>query len=446
MLVLLPTTTSKLTAKWQGPYCVKAKVTPVTYEIDMSNKKKRKHVFHVNMLKAWNTPTTMCLMAEEVEAEEEIPSWKVDVEEPQINENLTPKQSRELNELRAEFEDVMSNLPGVTKLVEHKVETGVARPVKLPPYCLPHAYWDIVKRELEEMEKHGIIEKSMSDWSSPIVLVKKKDGTLRFCVDFRRLNSVSKSDAYPMPRVDKLLDRVGQAKFISTLDLTKGNWQVPVEESARPKTAFSTPFGLYQFRRMPFELQGAPSMFQRMMDHILVGMQDFASAYLDDLIIHSNSWEEHVTHLRRVLQRLREAGLTVKQKKCQLAMSHCSYLGHVVGEGLLRPELSKVEAVKQFQVPTTKTAVRTFLGLTGYYRKFIPGYAELAVSLTDLTRKNASNKVKWSEECDGAFSRLKESLCCEPVLRCPNFSLPFILQTDASGRAVVLSCVELALC
>ena len=149
-VVLLSTTTSKLTAQCQGPYCVKAKVTQVTYEIDMSDKKKRKRVFNVNMLRAWNTPTTMCLMADEVEAEEEIPSWKEDVEEPQINENLTPKQSRDLNELRAEFEDVMSNLPGVTKLVEHKVETGVVRPVKLPPYCLPHAYRVIVKRELKE--------------------------------------------------------------------------------------------------------------------------------------------------------------------------------------------------------------------------------------------------------------------------------------------------------
>ena len=149
------------------------------------------------------------------------------------------------------------------------------------------------------MEKHGIIEKSMSDWSSPIILVKKNDGTLCFCVDFLRLNSVSKSDAYPMPRDDELLDRVGQAKFISTLDLIKGYWQVPMEESARPKTTFSTPFGLCQFRRMPFGLQGTPSTFQRMMDHILVGMQGFALAYLDNLIIHSDSWKEHVTYLQR---------------------------------------------------------------------------------------------------------------------------------------------------
>ena len=436
VLVLLPTVTNKLMAKWQGPYCVKAKVTPVTYEIDMSDKKKRQRIFHVNMLKGWNTPTTMCLSAEEMEDGEEIPLWKEESEEPKINEKLTQKQKKELDALRTEFGDVMSDLPGKTEMVEHRIETGDAKPVRLPPYRLPHAYRDIVKKELEEMEKHGIIEKSSSDWSSPIVLVKKKDGTLRFCIDFRRLNSVSKTDAYPMPRVDDLLDELGQARFISMLDLTKGYWQVPVEKTAQAKTAFRTPFGLYQFRRMPFGLQGAPSTFQRMMDSLLVGMQDFAAAYLDDLVIFSRSWPEHMLHLRRVLQKLREADLTVKQKKCQLAMSRCSYLGHVVGEGLVRPEHSKVDSVKQFQVPTTKSDVRTFLGLTGYYRKFIQEYAEIAAPLTDLTRKNTPNHVQWTAECDSAFNRLKDCLCCEPILRSPDFSLPFVLQTDASGRAI----------
>ena len=197
-----------------------------------------------------------------------------------LRDLLQQKQKKELDALRTEFGDVMSDLPGKTELVEHRIETGDAKPVRLPPYRLPHAYRDIVKKELEEMEKYGIIEKSLSDRSSPIVLVKKKDRTLRFCIDFRRLNSISKTDAYPMPRVDDLLDQLGQARFISTLDLTKGYWQVPVEKTAQAKTAFRTPFGLYQFRRMPFGLQGAPSTFQRMMDSLLVGMQDFAAAYL----------------------------------------------------------------------------------------------------------------------------------------------------------------------
>eukprot|EP00731_Ephydatia_muelleri_P026442 Em0018g542a len=335
------------------PYLIKAKVTPVTYEIDMSDRKKWQRIFYVNMLKGWNTPTTMCLAAKETEEGEEIQLWKDDIGEPKINERLTPKQRGQLNVLRAEFTDVMSDLPGKAELVEHRIETGDAKPVRLPPYRLPHAYRDIVKKELEEMEKYGIIEKSTSDWFSLIVLAKKKDGTLRFCIDFRRLNSVSKADAYPMPRADDLLNQVGQARFISTLDLTKGYWQVPMEKTARSKTTFRTSFGLYQFCRMPFGLQGAPST--------------------------------------RVLQKLREAGLTVKQK-CQLAMSHCSYLGHVVGEGLVQPELSKVDAVKQFQVPTTKSAVRTFLGLTGYYRKT----EHRSLEWLDRLKENNSRLTRWS--------------------------------------------------
>ena len=248
----------------------------------MSDRKKWQRIFCVNMLKGWNTPTTMCLAAKETEEGEEIQLWKDDTGEPKINERLTPKQRGQLNVLRAEFTDVMSDLPGKAELVEHRIETGDAKPVRLLPYCLPHAYRDIVKKELEEMEKYGIIEKSTSDWFSLIVLAKKKDGTLRFCIDFRRLNSVSKADAYPMPRADDLLNQVGQARFISTLDLTKGYWQVPMEKTARSKTTFRTSFGLYQFCRMPFGLQGAPSTFQRMMDSLLVGTQDYAAAYLDD--------------------------------------------------------------------------------------------------------------------------------------------------------------------
>ena len=161
--------------------------------------------------------------------------------------------------------------------------------MRQPPYRLAHAYRDVVKKELQEMQECGIIEPSASEWASPIVLVKKKDGTLRFCVDYRRLNSVSQADAYPMPRVDELIDRLGGARFITTLDLTCGYWQVPVSPESRPKTAFTTPFGLYQFNVMPFGPQGAPATFQCMMDQLLKGLEDFAAAYLDDLVIYSSS-------------------------------------------------------------------------------------------------------------------------------------------------------------
>ena len=170
----------------------------------------------------------------------------------------------------------------------------------------------------------------------------------------RRLQTTQRSFRRPMPRVDDLIDRLGKAKYITTLDLSRGYWQVPVNEGSRPRTAFTTPYGLFQFRVMPFGLQGAPATFQRMMDELLRDMDGYAAAYLDDVVIHSVSWGEHMEHVRNILEKLRQAGLTVKQKKCQFATARCAYLGHVVGSGEVRPEHSKLQAVKDFPTPTTK--------------------------------------------------------------------------------------------
>ena len=245
----------------------------------------------------------------------------------------------------------------------------------------------MVQQELKEMLAEVIVETSTSEWAAPIMLVQKKDGSFRFCVDYRKLNSVSRADAYPMPRMDELIDNLGQARFVTTLDLTRGYWQVPMAEESRAKTAFTTGFGPYQFRVMPFRLQGAPATFQRMMDRLLMGLEGYTAAYLDDLVIFSQSWTDHLEHLQSILLRLREAGLTVKPKKCQFGMKECVYLGHVVGNGTVKPEHGKLEAVQDFPTPETKSQVRAFLGLTGYYRRFIPDYSSIAAPLTDLTRK-----------------------------------------------------------
>ena len=181
------------------------------------------------------------------------------------------------------------------------------------------------------MLEQEIITPSNSDWAAPMVVVK--DGTIRLCVNYRCLNAVTQVDAYPMTRIDDLIDLVGQAHYISALDLTNGYWQIPVREQDQLKTAFTTPFGLYQFKRMPFGLRGAPATFLRVMDQVLKGLQDFTSAYLDDVIVFSKTWEDHLKHIDMVLNRLREAGLTAKPVKCQFGMTHCSYLGYVVGGG-----------------------------------------------------------------------------------------------------------------
>ena len=190
------------------------------------------------------------------------------------------------------------------------------------------------------------------------------------------------------------------------------------------------------FRRMPFGLQGAPATFQRMMDHLLEGMREFMGAYLDDLIVFSRSWTEHLQHVSTVLNRLRAAGLTAKPKKCQFGMAECVYLGHVVGGGKVQVEESKVDAIRGIATPQIKKEVRAFLGLTGYYRKFIPNYASTATPLTDLTRKTEPNRVNWTADYEVAFTKLKQMLCTAPVLWTPDFERPLVLQTDASDRGV----------
>ena len=282
VLVLLPTSTNKLLAEWQGPYFITRKIGKVNYEIKMTDRKKQKRIFHVNMLRKWYTPGTEALFAREMEPDQpddtvdDVHGWPTSDDSgdsPQIGQQLSPEQLNEMQATLTEFAEVLSSKPGRTTVTEHKIAVGEAKPVRLPLYRLPHAYRDAVRNELQQMERDGFIERSSSDWAAPIVLVPKKDGSLRMCVDYRRLNSLSQADAYPMPQVDDLIDRLGDAKFITTLDLSRGYWQVPLSEEAKPKTAFTTLYGLFQFRVMPFGLQGAPATFQRMMDVILETMR-----------------------------------------------------------------------------------------------------------------------------------------------------------------------------
>ena len=359
VLVLLPTSTHKLRAQWQGPFTITEKKGEVNYVVDMGERRRRLRTFHVNMLRRWYDSKSISASLYTDDVMEEDPDdiiWWGDGENlpPLINTQLTNDQRQEMERIVSDFKDVFDTKPGRTSLAEHRIETGLAKPVRQPPYRLPHAYRETVQKELAEMERDGVIEPSTSEWASPIVLVPKKDGSLRMCVDYRRLNSVSEADAYPMPRIDDLIDRLGDAKYITTLDLTRGYWQVPVAPPSRTRTAFTTPFGLYQFTVMPFGLQGAPATFQRMMDVLLKGIRDYAEAYLDDLVIFSRTWEEHCQHLKSVLSRLREAGLTAKPAKCQLGMRQCVYLGHLVGNGEVRPEERNLDAIEKFPRPVTK--------------------------------------------------------------------------------------------
>ena len=441
VLVLLPTSTQKLLAQWHGPYRVVQRMGRVNYKVDMQDKKKRHRIFHVNMLRKWQVPTTsVCLAVEEDEnMEDDVQVWK---EEPRkeefvINDALESDQQKELRKLLDRYSDVLTGAPGCTKMIEHRIAVDhIAHPVRRPPYRVPQAYRELVRSELREMLAAGIIKPSESSWAAPIVLVKKRDGSLRLCVDYRRLNAVCKPDPYPMPRVDELLDQLGKAQFITTLDLARDYWQVPMAEESRNMTAFITPFGQFEFTVMPFGLSGAPGTFQRIMDGVVVGKEEFAAAYLDDLVIYSSTWTEHLAHIEAILQKLREAGLTAKPAKCRFGMKESVYLGHVVGKGTVKPEASKLQAVEDYPIPETKQQLRRFLGLAGYYRRFIRNFATVASPLTDLTRKSEPNHIQWSPTCNKAFNELKARLCQPPVLSSPDFGKPFILQTDASNKGI----------
>ena len=247
-----------------------------------------------------------------------------------------------------------------------------------------------------------------------------------------------------MPRVDDLIETVGSAKFISTLDLSKGYWQILLDDEAKPKSAFVSPFGCFEFRVMPFGMQNSGATFMRLMREVLHGTENYADTYIDDIVVCSNSWVDHCRHLRDILDRLRKSGLTAKPKKCCIGQSEARYLGHVIGNGKIKPEAIKVKAIVDYPRPITKREVRQMLGLASYYRRYVPGFANLVAPLNDLTKKNAPLTVIWTPECEDAFVCLKSLMSSAPILSAPNFDIPFVVQVDASDRGLgaVLSQID----
>lgn len=435
VLVLVPTSECKFLAKWHGPYEVIEKVGEVNYRIRQPGRRPPEKVYHINLLKKWVAREAVCAVS--------LPPGpsKTEAVVVPMGEQLSERQRQDLRELIDRHRDVFSTEAGHTNLLEHHIITEPGKKVKLRPYRIPEARREAVRQEVKTMLQNGIIEESHSEWSSPIVLVPKTDGTLRFCNDFRQLNLISKFDAYPMPRVDELIERLGTSRYITTLDLTKGYWQVPLAPAAREKTAFITPDGLFHYLMLPFGLHGAPATFQRLMDRVLRPHQKYAAAYIDDIVIHGEEWGTHLQQVTAVLRALRGAGLTANPKKCRLGLRDADYLGFTIGRGCVKPQAGKVEAIRNWPRPQTKKQVRTFVGLTSYYRRFVPHFSSLAAPLTDLTKSRLADRILWTEETEKAFQELKEALCSGPVLVTPDFSKPLIVQTDASetGVGAVLS-------
>src|SRR3989337_1989222 len=252
------------------------------------------------------------------------------------------------------------------------MDTGEHEPIKGKQYRANDKQKKIIKEEIEKMEKSGIIRKSYSPWTSPVVIVDKKDGSKRFCIDYRKLNDITITDAHPLPRIDDLLEQCISAKYFSSMDLASGYWQVEMNEQDKEKTAFTCHLGLYEFDVMPFGLKNAPATFQRLMNHVLREyLYKFAVVYIDDILIYSKTFEKHTEHLEKIFKKLQEAELMIKLKKCKFCESNIEFLGHVVGRDRLKPDPGKIEKIKNLKEPTNLTTLRGVLGLFSYYRKFV---------------------------------------------------------------------------
>lgn len=352
---------------------------------------------------------------------------------------LSESEKERLTALLSEYDDVFQkpNQPlGATNILKHKIKlVENAKPFRSCPYRMNPHHRSEVSKQLQEMLDQGICRESESPFASPVILVRKSDGSLRFVVDMRKLNDITVKDCYPLMRIDDALDNLGGARYFATLDLQSGYWQVELDEASKPLTAFVTDQGLFEFNRMPFGLCNAPSTFSRAMSRAMKGiLWSEVLIYLDDVIVFARTFDEYLSRLQNVFDRLRAANLKLKSQKCKFGQEKVTFLGHVVTPDGVTTDPRKCEAIQKVPVPHRVKELRSFLGLTNYYARFVPRYREIARPLYRLTRKNMP--FIWTTECQMAFEKLKQILQSTQVLAYPQFDKPFILETDASGFAI----------
>ena len=455
VLVLFPIRQNPLQARFHGPYEIKSRVNDLNYVVRTPDRRKATQLCHINMLKPYHERSVEVVATvgdpdaepeseAEIESEDSEPIIRSDIvpcklTNSEVLQNLEMKlchldvrQQGEMRDLILKYPDLFPDVPNRTSAAIHDVDVGVAQPIKQHPYRMNPEKCQLSKDEIEYMLKHDIIKPSSSNWSSPCVLVPKPNGSIRFCTDYRKVNSISKTDAFPIPRVDDCIDKVGHAKFLTKIDLLKGYWCVPLTDRAREISAFVTPSGLYEYNVLPFGMKNAPATFQRMIHGVIKDLPN-TNAYIDDLVTGSDTWEDHLEAVGKLFQKLSDANLTVNLAKSEFGQAHVVYLGYVIGQGKVAPVDAKVQTILAFPAPSSKKALRRFLGMVGYYRKFCKNFADCTLPLTNLLKKNI--QFVWDESCQKAFDKLKNLLCHYPVLQSPNFNTPFSLAVDASDDA-----------
>ena len=449
VLLLLPVKHNKLLLQWRGPYDVIGKLSPLNYKIKIGKQEK---VYHVNMLREYHERdkitasiivTDISEQSEQHETNENKEMIKTcPLEQTEywndviINDKLTTEQQQDIRKILEEFEDILTDLPGCTDTVKHEITTTTTDAIKVKPYPLPYAIREIIKAEIMKMLRMGIIQKSNSPYAAPPVIVNKPDGSKRFCIAYVKLNSVTVFDGEPMPNAEDIYIKMRGKKYFSKFDLTKGFWQIQMDENSIGKTAFCVPDGTYEFLRMPFGLKNSVASFNRLMRIVLEGAHNDIECFVDDVIIGSDDWTTHLEAIISFFTHLRQHHLHARPTKCMIGFPQMEYVGHEIDEMTIKPRKEKVEEIQNLPKPTTKKGIRSFLGATGYYSQFISRYSDIAEPLTRLTKKGEPNTLKWEAEQDKAFSELKQKLSCEPVLRIPDINRTMYLQTDASTEAL----------
>ena len=367
---------------------------------------------------------------------------------PSFGESLSERQMSDMTQLLFEWKSIFATDKldlGHHKEVKHRIVLKDNTPFKERHFRIPPNMVEEVRQHIQEMLDMGVIRKSESPYSSNVVLARKGDGSLRFCIDMRRLNSLTVRDSYALPRIDETLDALHGAKWFSALDLKSGYWQVDLAEEDKHKTAFTIGnLGFFECNRMPFGLTNAPATFQRLMESCMGDLHlTYCLLYLDDIVIYSKTFEEHLVRLEAVFSRLREAGLKLKPSKCRFFQKKIKYLGHMVSEDGVHTDQEKIEAVKEWPLPKTSKQVQRFLGFVGYYRKFVHNFSKIARPLHEITdggnpkeklpRTKRASKFHWGTPQQHAFDQLKKALVEAPVLAYADFHKPFVLHTDASG-------------
>ncbi|GFX56122.1 hypothetical protein TNCV_3062081 [Trichonephila clavipes] len=443
LIVLATSKQNKLEVNWIGPGKVLSRISDTNYVIDLPGRRDRSTIYHVNLLKPYHRrPELVSLVVEEVsddiEGDAEIPypdkqCTKFDyheiLRESQLQLKLSPSQIDESKQVITKNKDVFSPDPGTTHLMRMDIELISDKPIKTKPYRMSPRQINILREEIKRLLELGVIEIGQSDYTSPLILVESPNKDPRPCVDYRRLNKITRAEFFPLPNMEEIVEKVSAAPYVTVLDLSKGYFQIPLMPRAQRYADFVTPFGTHIPKKMMFGLVCAPYYFCKLMAQVLEGLEQFALPYIDDIAIFSQGWKDHVKHIDIVLGRLRKAGLKVKPSKCKFAQEEVLFLGHRIGSGSRSPSDLKIKAIADFPRPTTKTQVRSFLGLVGYYSHYIPNYSTIASPLTDaLKGKIKKEKITWDEKCGKAFEELKAKLVSNP------YCLPQILPRISSCK------------